>query len=388
MDKIMSYRRKNGKIGIRNYVLVISMVQCSNSVALKIAEKGDAIAIVHEKGCIEFTEDNKRTELALITSGINPNVYGVLLVGLGCEQTNSERIQKEIASTGKLVKRIIIQEEGGFTESVKKGVKIVREMKAEANELKRVECRISELIVGVQCGGSDWTTAISGNSVIGEMTDIIVRLGGAVLMSEVYGMPGCEHIIAQRAISREVGYAVLDMVGELRQEYAEKYKQKIEEINPTPGNKAGGITTLVEKSMGNIKKMGTSEVQGIIKVGDPVPHSGLWIVDCRTQGPDSYTTTCFAMSGAHLTVFSTGRGTPIGSAVMPVLKVSGNPATYKFLNNMMDFNAGVVVEGSSIEETGNALYRRLIDVANGSPTKSEINGDFGFSIPRITELVS
>ncbi|KZL89833.1 UxaA family hydrolase [Clostridium magnum] len=382
MKMVLGYKRADGRIGIRNYILVVSMVQCSNSVALRIAQRAEAIPITHEQGCVEFAEDHNRTELALIAAGKNPNVYGVLLVGLGCEQTNSVNIENKIAAIGKPVERIIIQEEGGSPETVEKGIKIVKKMQEEASKQKRVEYSIKDLVVGVQCGGSDWTTALAGNSVIGEMTDIIVKNGGSVLMSEVAGFPGSEHIIAQRAVSKKIGFDVLNMIGELRQEFTDKYGQTIEEVNPTPGNKDGGITTLVEKSMGNIKKMGTSPVQGVIKVGQSIPYPGLWILDCRAQGPDSFTTTGFAMAGAHVTVFSTGRGTPLGSAVMPLLKVTGNPLTYKSLNSIMDFNAGTVIEGKSIKETGNDLYECLLQVASGKLTKSEINGDFPFTIPR------
>ncbi len=382
MSKILGYKRADGRMGIRNYILVISMVQCSNSVALKIAQETGANSITHEQGCVEFAEDHNRTELALITAGKNPNVYGVLLVGLGCEQTNSSTILNAISATGKPVERIIIQEEGGVPETVEKGIAIVKKMQENVKKQERMECSVKDLIVGVQCGGSDWTTALAGNSAIGVMTDLVVSNGGSVLMSEVAGFPGSEHIVAQKAINKKVGLDVLNMIGELRQEYIERYGQTIEEVNPTPGNKAGGITTLVEKSMGNIKKMGNAPVQGVIKVGDSIPHSGLWIVDCRAQGPDSFTTTSFAMAGAHVTAFSTGRGTPLGSAVMPTLKITGNPITYKTLSSIMDFNAGAVIEGKSIEEVGKALYEYLLEVASGKMTKSEINGDFGFTIPR------
>ena len=157
--------------------------------------------------------------------------------------------------------------------------------------------------------------------------------------------------------------------------------QPIEAVNPTPGNKAGGITTLVEKAMGNIKKMGTSPVQGVLKLGERPPHPGLWIVDNRANGPDPVNLAGFAMAGASATVFSTGRGSPVGSPVMPVVKLTGNPHTYAKMPGLMDFNAGVVVDGADIGETGRALYDLLLEVAGGRPTRSEENGDYEFSIP-------
>jgi altronate dehydratase len=249
-------------------------------------------------------------------------------------------------------------------------------MQRAAQDLERQPCPLSGLVVGVQCGGSDWTTAIAGNTVIGAMTDLVIAAGGSVLMSEVPGIPGCEHIVASRAVSREAGEQILGMVDELRAEFLRAHGQPIEAVNPTPGNKAGGITTLVEKAMGNIKKMGTSPVQGVLKLGERPPHPGLWIVDNRANGPDPVNLAGFAMAGASATVFSTGRGSPVGSPVMPVVKLTGNPHTYAKMPGLMDFNAGVVVG-----ETGRALYDLLLEVAGGRPTRSEENGDYEFSIP-------
>jgi altronate dehydratase large subunit len=172
------------------------------------------------------------------------------------------------------------------------------------------------------------------------------------------------------------------MVSDLRAEYVELYGQTIEEVNPTPGNKAGGITTLVEKSMGNVRKMGNSPVQGVLQLGDPIPRPGLWVVDNRAQGPDPFNVTGFAIQGANVTVFSSGRGSPVGCAVMPVIKITGNPVTFRNLESITDFNAGVVVEGKPIPETGEALYELLLEVAGGKPTKSELNGNVEFTIPR------
>ena len=384
MTTLNAFQRPDGRIGIRNYILVISMVSCSNTVTERIARATGSIPIVHEQGCTEFEHDHQRTRLALIAAGKNPNVGAVLLVGLGCEKTNIDEVRKAIEETGKPVESILIQNEGGSPEAEAKGISIVKKLKEHTDQEERVECPISGLVVGVQCGGSDWTTALSGNSAIGVMTDIVVKNGGSVLMSEVAGFPGSEHIVASRAASREIGLQVLDMISELRTEYIETYGQKIEEVNPTPGNKAGGITTLVEKSMGNIKKMGTSPVQGVLKLGDAMSHPGLWIVDNRAQGPDPFNLTGLAMEGAIVTVFSTGRGSPVGNAVMPTLKLTGNPETFQKLQSITDFNAGIIIEGTSIVETGEKLYKMLLEIANGKQTKSEINGNFEYTIPRET----
>jgi altronate dehydratase large subunit len=363
-------------------VVVISMVSCSNTVVSRIAQATGAIPITHEYGCVEFDEDHKRTKLALVAAGAGPNVYGALLVGLGCEQTSMADVKRAVAGTGKPVEALLIQEEGGSPEAERRGIEIVRKLQAEADAQERVPCSAAGLVVGIQCGGSDWTTAVAGNTAIGAMSDRVIENGGSVLMSEVMGFPGSEHIVAANSVNRKVGLQVLDMVADLRAEYVELYGQTIEEVNPTPGNKAGGITTLVEKSMGNIRKMGNSPVQGVLRLGEPIPHPGLWVVDNRAQGPDPFNVTGFAIQGANVTVFSSGRGSPVGCAVMPVIKITGNPATFRKLESITDFNAGVVVEGKSIPETGADLYELLLEVAGGRAMKSELNGNVEYAIPR------
>lgn len=382
MREILAYRRPDGRVGLRNHVVVISMVSCSNTVVSRIAQATGAIPITHELGCAEFEINHRRTKLALISAGTNPNVYGALLVGLGCEQTSMADVKKAIESAGKPVEGILIQQEGGSPEAEARGIGIVKKFQAEAEAQERVPCGADGLVVGVQCGGSDWTTAVAGNTVIGAMADLVIENGGSILMSEVMGFPGSEHIVAANAVNREVGLQLLDMVADLRAEYVELYGQTIEEVNPTPGNKAGGITTLVEKSMGNVRKMGSSPVQGVLRLGDPVPYPGLWVVDNRALGPDPFNVTGFAIEGANLTVFSSGRGSPVGCAVMPVVKITGNPATFGKLQSITDFNAGVVVEGRPIPETGAALYELVLETAGGRLTKSELNGDVEYTIPR------
>ena len=273
MSSLQAFSRADGSVGIRNIVLVVSTVTCANTVVNHIAWKTGAVPLTHERGCVEGEQSFRRTMLALTTFAKHPNVSGVLIVGLGCEQIRTLDLQVAIGG-GKPVHAILIQEEGGSVEAEARGCELVREMQRAAQDLERQPCPLSGLVVGVQCGGSDWTTAIAGNTVIGAMTDLVIAAGGSVLMSEVPGIPGCEHIVASRAVSREAGEQILGMVDELRAEFLRAHGQPIEAVNPTPGNKAGGITTLVEKAMGNIKKMGTSPVQGVLKLGKRPPASG------------------------------------------------------------------------------------------------------------------
>lgn len=379
----MGYERADGSIGIRNYVLVLSMVNCSNTVAQQVAQNTGANVIPIDCGCVEVADHHSRTCLALTAAALNPNVYAVLLVGLGCEQTDHNKIMADIAATGKPVSYIGIQDCGGPKQALAKGIEIVKTYQEEAAAQERKEYPLSKLVLAVQCGGSDWTTALSGNITIGEMTDLIVEEGGSVIISEVAGFPGSEHILAERAVTPEVGLEIIQMCDELRAEYVRDHGQTIEEVNPTPGNKAGGITTLVEKSMGNIKKIGTrSPIQGLITAGQHVPHPGVWILDLRAPGIDGNATSGFAMAGANLNVFSTGRGSPLGNAVMPVFKITGNPKSYEELSCMLDFNAGIVLRGATVEEAGKALLDEVIMAANGKLTRSEENGNFEFIIPR------
>lgn len=383
MRELRGYRRPDGSWGVRNYVVVLSMVHCANTACQKIADQTDTAAIVHDMGCMEGAGSHALTVQGLVGAGRNPNVYGAVLVGLGCEQTDHARIARQLEERGKECAFVSIQEEGGFPEAVAKGVALAKAMKARADEAKREPMPLSALTVGVQCGGSDWTTAISGNPSIGAMSDLLVEGGGSVLMSEVEGFPGSEHIVAAHAANPRVGLEILQMVDELRRDFMQHNGgQSIADVNPTPGNKEGGITTLVEKSMGNIKKMGSKPLRGILKIGEGVPRPGLYIIDNRCEGPDTFNVSSFAMAGAQMTVFSSGRGSPIGNAVMPVVKLTGNPERFAALNSLFDFDSGMALEGKTIAETGAALLDRVIEIANGAPAKNEINGNREFSIPR------
>lgn len=383
MKTVLGYTRQGGRFGVRNHIVVMSTVACANTVVQKIAQQSDAIPVTHTGGCMEFKEDHNQTKLALIRLGQHPNVAGILLVGLGCEQIPLAEVADAIASMGKPVERLVILEQGGTLGAVATGIGLVQKLRDATSQEVRTPLPIDDLVVAVRCGGSDWTTALSGNTAIGVMTDMLVRDGGAVLMAEVTGFPGSEHILAQNAATAEVGLSIMKMVEDIRSDFQARYGQSPEEINPTPGNKAGGISTLVEKSVGNIRKAGNAPVQGILKVGNPIPGPGLWILDSRASGPGVFALGAFAIQGAHVVVFNSGLGNPVGSAVMPVIKLTGNPRTYERLKANIDFNAGAIIDGTmDIHEAGQALYEHVLDVAGGKLTKSEELGHFEFAIPR------
>lgn len=195
------------------------------------------------------------------------------------------------------------------------------------------------------------------------------------------GFSGSEHVVAENARSYDVGLQVLDMIEDAQKAFHERHGHAYDEINPTPGNKEGGITTLVEKSTGNIKKMGSYPVEGVLDLYDKVPRSGLWILNDKCQGVDAVSVSAYALSGAHLTIFSSGRGTPVGNAIIPVIKITGNPESYRKMKSMFDFNAGIVIDGADMDATGEKLYKLVIDVASGELTKSEMNRHFDFVVP-------
>lgn len=381
MTELTGYKRSNGKIGIRNHILVISTVACVNSVVNKIAQATETIPIIHESGCMDAKDKLERTKLCLIRAGQHPNVGGVLIVGLGCEHISAEEITDEIVAASLPVKQVMVQNEGGSVSAIKKGIEMINEIKKIVSKHERVRIDKKDLIIGVQCGGSDWTSVIAGNTAIGYAVDSLIREGGSVLYGRIEGLPGSEGILAKRAVNKEVGRQIIEMVKKIKEDFFLENGQRIEDMNPTPGNKAGGITTLVEKSIGNVKKGGTSPIQGIIKFGEKIPHPGMWFINAKIPGPDIYGLSAYAIHEAHATLFSSGLGNPIGCALTPVIKLTGNPHTFSHQKENFDFNAGQIIEGKSIEEVGEELYQLFLEVVNGRKTITEELGYVEFSIP-------
>lgn len=388
MQTFMGYERSDGTVGIRNYTLVISLVQCANSTVNKIADQCGATAITIDTGCGEFEDQAQKTNLGLICAGSSPNVYGVLLVSLGCQWTDPELIKKEIEKTGKQVYHLCIQDERGMKNTIEKGVKIVKQMQKMAAQQERQEFPLSKLVVSLNSGGSDWTSSISANTVAGVASDLVISNGGSVIGGGVRGMPGDENYTVDLAVNHELGCKILDMVEEYCQDLFEITGERVSDVNPTPGNKMGGITTMAEKAIGNSKMQGTAPLQGLLELGERVPYPGAWFIDERHGGNDVYLTTAFAMCGANLMLFTTGKGTPQGNAVMPLIKITGNPMTNRILGKeIVDFSSGDVLEGKrSIQQAGEDLYKCIIEVANGKLTKAEIFGDYSYATPPASKI--
>ena len=381
MRTFQGYRRSDGRVGVRNHVLVVSTISCANHVASLIAQRTGTAAITHDVGCLQFAQDRALTERTIFGAGMSPNVGAVLFVGLGCEQTPTVEMARSV--TGKPARHLLIQEAGGTTAAIAAGIDTVRELLRLTAGQERVNCEVAELCVSLKCGGSDFTTAIASNPAVGVAVDFLVEAGGTALLTETPGFPGSEHILARQARTPEVARRIYQIVDAYRDEIRTRFNRNVNDGNPSPGNIAGGITTLIEKSLGTIKKAGKHPIEGVLEFAEDVfGKKGVWIMD--TPGHDVFSVSGPAAGGAHINLFTTGRGSPLGNAICPVLKICGNPESFRRLNENMDINAGTIMLGSrSVEEVGREIFEAVVLAAGGELTKAEVLEHREFAIPRI-----
>ncbi|MCJ7594732.1 MAG: UxaA family hydrolase, partial [Desulfobacterales bacterium] len=320
------YRRADGRAGTRNTVLVIPSVGCSLETARCIAQgiKG-VVYLPNILGCGQMGEDRQTVKRTLTGFGLNPNVFAVVIVGLGCEELSAGSIAEVIRQSGKRVEELVIQEVGGTRKTIVKGRGMVKEMLADASKVRREPIPLDELILGTECGGSDFTSGLSSNPAVGSACDILMSKGGTVILSETPELIGAEHLLARRARTRKVARQLLDAVAWWEKRAIEA-GQDIRQGNPSPGNIAGGITTLEEKSLGCIYKAGKASLQEVIPYGANPNKKGLVFMD--TPAHDIEQLTGMVAGGAQIILFTTGRGTPIGSPIAPVIKITGNRNTY------------------------------------------------------------
>ena len=368
------YVRSNGKVGSRNLVAVIPSVICATDVAQAVCRAVQGtVGFFHHQGCCQLPIDLKRVTDTLISLGCSPNVGAVLVVSLGCEGTDTERLVREIAETGKPVEVIRIQELGGMSRAIQKGTDLAQTLAMEISGLQRETVDISEVVMSIKCGASDTTSGMASNCVIGYAADKLVDLGATVVFGETTEFLGGEHILARRAVGGEDGPAgrrIYEIVNRM-EERAKAVGEDMRGGQPTPGNIAGGLSSIEEKSLGAIVKSGHRPIQGVLEYPQMVKNEkGLWIKDAPGREPEILTG--MAATGAQFMLFSTGRGAPQGFPSMPVIKICGNPNTYERMSNDMDLNAGVIISGQkSIEEVGEEAFALLIQVLNGRMTKNE-----------------
>jgi altronate dehydratase large subunit len=368
------YVRPDGKVGSRNYVAVIPTVICATDVAQAICHAVvGTVGFFHHQGCCQLPMDLKRVTDTLIALGSSPKVGAALIVSLGCEGTDVARVIREIGATGKPVEVVRIQEMGGMSRAVQIGTDLAQKLAMEISGLQRETVDISRVVMGIKCGGSDTTSGMASNCVIGYVADKLVDLGGTVVFGETTEFLGGEHILARRAVGGEngpVGQKIYEIVRRM-EERAKATGEDMRGGQPTPGNIAGGLSSIEEKSLGAIVKSGHRPIQGVLEYPDMVTdQKGLWIKDAPGREPEILTG--MAATGAQALMFSTGRGAPQGFPSMPVMKICGNPNTYERMSHDMDLNAGRIILGErSIEEVGEEAFALLLRVLNGTMTKNE-----------------
>ncbi|MGN0372941.1 MAG: UxaA family hydrolase [Enterocloster sp.] len=365
------YIRKDGSVGIRNLVAVIPSVVCANDVAQAItAQVQGTVGLFHHQGCSQLPPDLKRVTDTLIGLGCNPNVGAVLIVSLGCEGTDHERMLQEIAATGRPVEIVRIQKLGGVSKAIAAGIDAASRLVRSIAFQQREEADISKVVLSIKCGASDTTSGMASNCALGYVADKLVDLGGTVIFGETTEFLGAEHILQKRAVTPQVAERIGQIVDRMEKR-AQSLGCDMRKGQPTPGNIEGGLSSIEEKSLGAIVKSGHRPIQGVLEYSDRIEgRKGLWIKDSPGREPELLTG--MACSGSQVMMFSTGRGAPQGFPIMPVVKVCGNPVTYRHMEGDMDVNAGQIIEGTkSIEEAGEEVFGKLAEVLNGGMSKNE-----------------
>jgi len=381
--KFYGYKREDEKVGVRNLIAVVPTIVCADFVSRKIKEnyKNNVIVLSHPLGCGMIGKDLEIYKRTLTNICAHPNIGGVLLVGLGCEMFPPNELKMNL---NKPVRTLIIQEEGGTTKSIMKGRILINELIKECEQYKREEIDIKELIVGVECGGSDFTSGLASNPSVGKAMDMLIEQGGSVIISEVAEFLGAEHILKKRCKNEEVGEKLVKVIRNV-ETIAKREGVDIKGAQPSPGNMEGGITTIEEKSLGCIYKCGSGIIQGVVDYAEPVTGKGLFVMD--TTGYDPESISGMVAGGAQIIIFTTGRGSVLGNPLVPVIKVTGNKKTFERMQDDMDIDVSGVLTGKSIYSMGKVIFEEIIRVANGKKTKSEILGHDEFAISRMAPTV-
>ena len=388
----MGYRRANGKVGTRNYLAIISTVNCSASVSKYVAARFDKtllekfpnidgiLPLTHKGGCAMQYDGEDHHQLNRVLAGFarHPNVGAFLLVGLRCETGAMNLLLEQeqlvqlagVGNTAAPQRVFHLQDSGGTTKTVERAVQVVAEMLPAVNDVKREPIPASELILGTECGGSDGNSGVTANPSLGVASDLLVASGGTSILAEMSEIYGAEHLLTRRARSQEVGEKLLSRI-RWWEDYTRKFGVVIDN-NPSPGNKAGGLTTIYEKSLGAVAKAGSTALEDVYLYAEPVTRRGLVVMD--TPGFDPASITGMVAGGANVVCFTTGRGSCYGCKPVPSIKIATNTPMYERMSDDMDINAGVVLDGTPIEEVGRQIYDLILEVASGRKTKSEQHG--------------
>ena len=360
----LGYKREDGSVGVRNEIWIINTVGCVNKVAKRLAELTGAYHFEHPYGCSQLGDDHKATQRILAALVNHPNAAGVLVLGLGCENNNIEEFKRALGDYNE--KRVRFLNVQDVEDEIEEGVKLIDSLKEYRDSFVRVEIPLSQLTVGLKCGGSDGLSGITANPLVGRFSDRLIAHGGSCILTEVPEMFGAEHLLMERSASREVFDKNVRMINGFK-DYFTSHGQTVYE-NPSPGNKAGGITTLEEKSLGCVQKGGTAEIVDVLGYGECVKEKGLSLLD--GPGNDIVAITNLAAAGAQIILFTTGRGTPLGGPV-PTVKIATNKDMAARKRNWIDFDASPVLDGRDLDEE---LFEYVISVAEGAETRNESNG--------------
>lgn len=379
------YLRADGRMGIRNKILVVYTVECASHVAREIVRTVNRpdVEVIGFGGCT----DNAYAIRLLCSLVTHPNVGAVLAVGLGCEYTRADRLAETAARKGREAAHLFIQENGGTAKSIKKGVEIVHDMAKKLENTLRTSMGFGDLVIGAECGGSDFTSGLAGNVVVGKFYDMLEEMGGTPIFEEIVEAVGLKDILLKRAAHKKAREELA-----CTYEKALAYCKSVRQYSVSPGNFAGGLTTIEEKSMGAFAKSGSKPIRGVLKAAMMPPEKGLWLLDSTpdphfmqfgiTNPNDNEGLMALTSCGCHLTILVTGRGNVTGGAVAPVVKVTGNHDTFRKMKDDMDFDAGAVLAGrASLEETAAELGRYIGRVCGGQRTKAETLGHTEFCIP-------
>jgi altronate hydrolase len=378
--------RPDGRVATRNYIGILSTVNCSATVARHVAKafEGSAlashpnvdgvVALTHTTGCGMDVGGEGMDVLRRTLAGYarHANFAGVLIIGLGCEANQMDALFfTQGMKQGPLLRAMTIQDKGGTAKAVAEGIALVNEMLPIANEVSRSPCPASGIVVGLQCGGSDGYSGITANPALGAAVDLLVQHGGTAILSETPEIYGAEHLLTRRAMSREVGQKIVDRI-HWWEDYTARNKGEMNN-NPSPGNKAGGLTTILEKSLGAVAKGGTTGLMGVYEYAKPVNAKGFVFMD--TPGYDPVSATGQVAGGANMICFTTGRGSVYGCKPAPSLKLATNTPLYQKMSDDMDVNCGEILDGSvTVQEAGERIFKLILATASGEPSMSERHG--------------